>query len=91
MDDQPQSLQTHFSSAKAQKKALEVEPNANSDAYRQRLADTISAFIECQKLISKFSIFSPNESVDDITTGDLQYGLLHYLLDCCLFSLLRRI
>jgi immunoglobulin-binding protein 1 len=67
-----QNLQTLFASAKVQKKALE-ETETNSPSYRDQLQDVISRFEECQRLIGQLCLFSTNESVEDIATGDLQY------------------
>ena len=73
MDEGPKSLQALFSSAKSQKKALESSPSINDPSHEDQLNSAVRAFEACQKLISKLSIFSPNESLDDIATVDLQY------------------
>ncbi|KAI1916607.1 Type 2A phosphatase-associated protein 42 [Ophidiomyces ophidiicola] len=79
MDEEPKSLQILFSSAKAQKKSLESAPNTNDEAYQDQLDSTLQLFETCHKLIAKLSLFSPNESLEDITTADLQFGLPHPL------------
>ncbi|KAI1956643.1 Type 2A phosphatase-associated protein 42 [Ophidiomyces ophidiicola] len=79
MDEEPRSLQILFSSAKAQKKSLESAPSANDEAYKDQLDSTLELFETCHKLIAKLSLFSPNESLEDITTADLQFGLPHPL------------
>ncbi|KAI1925804.1 Type 2A phosphatase-associated protein 42 [Ophidiomyces ophidiicola] len=79
MDEEPKSLQILFSSAKAQKKSLESAPNTNDEAYQDQLDSTLQLFETCHKLIAKLSLFSPNESLEDITTADLQYLAFDYL------------
>jgi len=74
-----QNLQTLFASAKAQKKAL-GETETNRPSYRDQLQDVISQFEECQRLIGQLCLFSTNESVEDIATGDLQYLTVDFLL-----------
>ncbi|KAK2746362.1 hypothetical protein FQN57_003244 [Myotisia sp. PD_48] len=79
MGDSPESLQSLFKSAKAHKKALEVA-ETNSPAFHEQFSFAVSALEQCQNLITQVSLFSPNESIDDVTTGDLQFLTLHYLL-----------
>ena len=40
----------------------------------------VSKFEECQRLVAQLGLFSTNESVEDIATGDLQY--VNSILDC---------
>ncbi|EEP80387.1 hypothetical protein UREG_05229 [Uncinocarpus reesii 1704] len=78
MEEEPQSLQALFASAKAQKKAVETVP-INDPTLTDRFNSAVHAFEACQKQISKFSIFSSNESLEDIATADLQYATVDYL------------
>jgi TAP42-like family. len=73
MADQPQSLRALFEAAKSEKQTLESATETNTDSYRSEVNATIRKFEECRQLISQLSLFSRNESLDDITTGDLQY------------------
>lgn len=73
MNRPPQNLQALFASAKAHKEALEAISETDSPSYREQLNDVISKFEECQLLTRQLCLFSPNESVEDIATGDLQY------------------
>lgn len=75
MAAEPESLQDLFVSAKSQKTALESSPSINDPKHEDQFRAAVQAFEACQKLISKLSIFSPNESLDDVTTTDLQYGI----------------
>ena len=63
--DQPQSLRSLFAAAKAEKAAL--DSSLGSD-----LSAVISKLEECRHLVEIVSLFSPNESLDEIATADLQ-------------------
>lgn len=73
MAENSQNLQTLFATAKKEKQSLESSLETNTDEYRSQVNATIAKFEECQQLISRLSLFSPNESLEDIATGDLQY------------------
>lgn len=73
MEDEPQSLQALFASAKAQKKDLENDSPVTNPQYEEKLNTTISTFERCQSAVSKLSLFSTNESLEDVATTDLQY------------------
>lgn len=75
--EQPQSLRFLFAAAKAEKTSLESRTDSNSDAYRSDVNATIAKFKECQRLVALLSLFSSNESLEDVATGDLQYFLLY--------------
>lgn len=70
--EQPQSLRSLFTAAKAEKTSLESRPDSNSDSYRNDVDATIAKFEECQRLVGQLSLFSSNEPLEDIATGDLQ-------------------
>lgn len=72
MAEEPRSLRDLFTSAKSQKEALESGLSSDTDEYREKVNATITKLEECQQLISKLSLFSPNETLDDISTADLQ-------------------
>ncbi|GIJ86114.1 hypothetical protein Asppvi_004987 [Aspergillus pseudoviridinutans] len=78
--EQPQSLRSLFTAAKAEKASLESRPDSNSDSYRKDVNETIAKFEECQRLVGQLSLFSSNEPLEDIATGDIQYLTVDYLL-----------
>lgn len=63
--EQPQNLRSLFASAKADKAALET--NASSDVNA-----VIAKFQDCEKLVGSLSLFSSNESIEEVATGELQ-------------------
>lgn len=73
MDEQPQSLNALLASAKAQKEDLEANSPVNNPQYQDKLDATISTFENCQTKIAKLALFSSNESLEDISTSDIQY------------------
>lgn len=71
-----QNLRSLFSGAERIRKELESSYDANSTAYQQNLAAAIASYEDCLKLADRTSLFSPNETLEDIASGDLQYVLL---------------
>ncbi|KAL4887488.1 TAP42-like protein [Aspergillus karnatakaensis] len=76
--EQPQSLRSVFDDAKRAKTALESRSDSNSDTYRSDVHATIAKFEECQRLVGALSMFSSNELLEDISTGDLPYLTVEY-------------
>jgi hypothetical protein len=80
MDDQPRSLKALFSEAENKRLALEGMYEANSVTYRDDLSSAIQGYNNCLEQISRLSLFSPNETAEDISTSDLPYLLVNYYL-----------
>jgi len=71
-----QNIRTLFKSAESRSDALETSGNSSSSTYRENLAAAITAFEDCRQLADRLSLFSPNETLEDIATGDLQYAYI---------------
>jgi immunoglobulin-binding protein 1 len=71
---EPQNLRTLFASAEAQRKQLESAIETSSSAYQKSLGVVIATYDECRRFADDVSLFSPNETIDDVPSGDLQYG-----------------
>jgi immunoglobulin-binding protein 1 len=71
MADSPPSLRSLFLSAKAKEAELQHIESSSSE-YKDNLQAAISRLEECQKLIERLAIFSPNETSDDIATSAIQ-------------------
>lgn len=71
--EEPQNLRSLFEAAKSEKSSLEARTDTNTDQYRSDVNSTIANLEECQRLISLVSLFSSNETLEDISTADLQY------------------
>jgi hypothetical protein len=69
--EQPQTLRSLFTDAKREKTALESRADTNTDSYRSDVNATIAKLEECQRLVGTLSMFSSNELLEDLSTGDL--------------------
>ncbi|KAF8861577.1 TAP42-like protein [Acephala macrosclerotiorum] len=75
-----QSIRSLFDSAERQRKDIEASWDTNTTTYQQNLVAAISTYEECLKLVDRLSLFSPNETLEDLTSGDLQYLVINYRL-----------
>lgn len=73
MSEQPQSLRALFLKAEQARKELASSYETNSPAFQENLRATIATYEECIKVVAQVSLFSPNESLEDISSSDLQY------------------
>ncbi|MCJ1399858.1 hypothetical protein MMC11_003061 [Xylographa trunciseda] len=73
------NIRTLFSKAKDLRKQLESLQSI-TQIYQESLQNAISALEECRKLANTVSLFSPNETEEDIPSGDLQYLSIDYFL-----------
>lgn len=75
------SIRSCFASAQAHRKSLENSPDTTTTQYQENLQAAIASLRECRNLADRISLFSPNETEDDIATLDLQYtscaGIIH--------------
>ncbi|CAL5870933.1 uncharacterized protein PFLUO_LOCUS5175 [Penicillium psychrofluorescens] len=78
--EEPQSLRALFATAKDNKTALASRGDTNTDTFRDDVNSTIAKFRECQRQVGILSLFSSNESLDDVSTGDIPYLTLDYHL-----------
>lgn len=67
-----QNIRSLFASAENQRKQIESSWDGNTAAYQQNIAAAIATYESCLKLADRISLFSPNESLEDLTSGDLQ-------------------
>lgn len=65
-------IRTLFTSAKSQRKELESSADPTGYAYQENLQAAITSLEKCRKIADRISLFSPNETEDDIPSGDLQ-------------------
>lgn len=74
------SLKTLFALFKTQQKYLESTTEPSSPVYQEHLRAAIATIEECSRLVDSLSLFSRNESEDDIASTDLQYLSIQYHL-----------
>ncbi len=70
------NVRTLFSTSKAQRKELDAIPDSGSALYQENLQAAIATLEQCRRIADRISMFSDNESEDDIPTGDLQYPII---------------
>ncbi|USP75975.1 uncharacterized protein yc1106_03249 [Curvularia clavata] len=80
MSNEPQSLRGLFSKAEKAREELSSSYEPNSPTYQEKLSTTIATYEECLKVAEQVSLFSPNESLEDISSTDLQYLAINYHL-----------
>lgn len=74
------SLKSVFAQAEERRLALEGAFEVTDPSYRDVLSNAIDGYTECLELISQLRMFSPNETLEDLSTSDLPYLLVHYHL-----------
>ncbi|KAF2152571.1 type 2A phosphatase-associated protein 42 [Myriangium duriaei CBS 260.36] len=80
MTDQSTSLGSLFVSSENKRRKLDQLPSANTPEYQDLLEAAISEYTECLKVADRVSLFSPNETLDDVSTNDIQYFLISFYL-----------
>lgn len=68
------NVRTLFATSQTQRKELDAIPDSGSALYQENLQAAIATLEECRRIADRISMFSGNESEDDIPTGDLQYS-----------------
>jgi immunoglobulin-binding protein 1 len=71
MAESSSSLRSFFLLAKAKETELS-STGSSSSTYQDNIQSAISMFEECRKLIERLAIFSPNETIEDISTSAIQ-------------------
>ncbi|KAF2129259.1 type 2A phosphatase-associated protein 42 [Dothidotthia symphoricarpi CBS 119687] len=80
MANEPQSIRGLFVSAERARKDLSSSYDSNSPAFQENLNTAIATYQECLKLAEQVSLFSPNETLEDISSTDLQYMTINHHL-----------
>ena len=70
-----QNLKSLFNSAELLRSNIETSWETNAETYQQNIASAVAKYEDCRVLADRLSLFSPNETLEDITSGDLQYVL----------------
>ncbi|WPH04699.1 Hypothetical protein R9X50_00759200 [Acrodontium crateriforme] len=78
MAEQGRSLRTVYEEAEQRRSTVENSYDSNSDAFQDNLVAAIKLYEQCLDIADQISLFSPNESLEDISTSDIQYLLLNY-------------
>ncbi|KAI0873576.1 TAP42-like family protein [Hypoxylon argillaceum] len=78
MAEEPRTLKSAFQAAEAKRLAIEGSYNMASPSSPEDLAATLEAYKQCMQIIDKISLFSRNESLEDIATSSLPYLQVSY-------------
>ena len=71
-DDEPKSIRALFVAAERLRNDLSNAYDSNNPTYQDNLSKAIAAYESCLKLADQVSLFSPNESLDDVSSSDIQ-------------------
>ena len=72
MSNEDQSIRGLFAKAERAREELGEAYEPNSPTYQENLEKTIATYIQCLKKTEDFSLFSPNETLEDISSSDIQ-------------------
>ena len=72
MAEPPRTLSALFASGVSQRNRLATAPETSSSRYQEDLKAAIATFEQCREISEHISLFSPNETLEDISTGDLR-------------------
>ncbi|KAI1494349.1 TAP42-like family protein [Biscogniauxia mediterranea] len=78
MSGEPRTLKSVFQIAEQKRQSLEGAYEGSSPTFHDDLGQALKSYQECLEIISKISLFSPNESLEDISTSDLPYLLVNF-------------
>ncbi|KAJ2994052.1 hypothetical protein NUW58_g1655 [Xylaria curta] len=78
MAEDPRTLKSVFQAAEGKRLAVEGSYEMTSPSYQDDVAAALQSYEECVQIIDKISLFSRNESLEDIATSDLPYLLVLY-------------
>lgn len=71
MAEESQSLKSLFEEAERLRSTLDTFSTPNSSSFQEILAKSIERYERCNLAANHVSMFSLNESVEDVATGDL--------------------
>lgn len=80
MSEGDRSLKSLFEDAEQKRTSIEHSYDSNSSDFQENVHLAIQLYEQCLHIADRLSLFSPNETLEDINTADLQYLLLHYRL-----------
>jgi hypothetical protein len=73
MDNNEGSLRSKYETASSCEKDLDHFPDSNGEAHQERLRATIAMYRQCKDVIAQMSLFSANESLEDVATSEMRW------------------
>lgn len=89
MEDEPPTLKTYWTQAELHRNNLENNLDTNGSTFQDSVSSAIAKYQECLKIAAQISLFSSNETIDDVSSHDLQYLLTQYRIAELLFRSIR--
>ena len=80
MDQEPQTLSSSFVDAEKRRQEIGSAFDSNTTTFQENLATAIDIYKHCLKVADQVSLFSPNETLEDVSSKDLQYFLINFYL-----------
>ncbi|PWW79996.1 TAP42-like protein [Tuber magnatum] len=80
MSENQESLRSLYDSGERLRKEVEDSYDYNSPAYQQKLEAAIRTYQECRNLVGQMSLFSTNETLEDVVSSEIRYMLIGYHL-----------
>lgn len=71
-DEEPKSIRELYRTAERLRNDLSNSPDSNNPAFQETLSTAIATYESCLNLSEQVSLFSPNETLDDVSSSDLQ-------------------
>jgi hypothetical protein len=66
------SIKSLFASAESKRHGIETALDSSGSTFKENLAAAIASYEETRLVADRLSLFSPNETLEDIASGDLQ-------------------
>lgn len=77
--ENPKSLKEEFEHANGIRRSLEsLTARRDSAEYQEKVREAVQSYQRCHELINRLSLFSTNETLEDVSTGDIQYMSVEY-------------
>lgn len=68
------SLRELFDKADRLRNAVDASYDWQSDEYQDNVRQAIECYYNCKKMIANLALFSPNESLDEVSSSELKYS-----------------
>ncbi|KAI2626206.1 TAP42-like family protein [Xylaria nigripes] len=78
MAEEPRTVKSVFQIAERKRLAIEGSYETTSPDYQADVRAALQSYEKCAQIIDKVSMFSTNESIEDIATSDLHYLLVFF-------------
>ena len=74
MANENTSLSALFSASENKRQKLDHLPSAMDPEYATLVEAAIDGYRQCLETVGQVSLFSPNETLEDVSTNDIKYA-----------------